>query len=190
MSGLEFEIQGDKKMIIKVEKAQLLSAQLFRAHQDPRHYLNGLFFDKDGTLAATNGHKLFIGKHLSKIKTGVIVSIKDKIPTRFYYAEINTQKGLIFYKSEKDENLSIGLIEVVDGVYPDYKKVIPKFSQKKHTSSIGFNTQYLAEILKVGKIINPKFPAVKILMPMDDKSPAVFEFWNQEAIVILMPVRM
>lgn len=90
-------------MIIKVEKAQLLSAQLFRAYQDAKCYLNGLFFDKDGTLAATNGHKLFVGKYLSKMKAGVIVSIKGKIPTRFYYAEINTQKGLIFYESEKDE---------------------------------------------------------------------------------------
>ncbi|OCG33675.1 MULTISPECIES: hypothetical protein [unclassified Gilliamella] len=177
-------------MIIKVEKAQLLSAQLFRAYQDVRYYLNGLFFDKDGTLAATNGHKLFVGKHLSKIKAGVIISIKDKIPTKFYYAEINTQKGLIFYKSEKDETLSVGLIEVVDGVYPDYKKIIPKLSTKKHTSVIGFNTEYLSDILKVGKIISPKFPAVKIFMPMNSDEPAVFEFWNQEAIAILMPVRM
>lgn len=180
-------------MIIKVEKAQLLSAQLFRAYQDVRHYLNGLFFDKDGTLAATNGHKLFVGKHLSKMKVGVIISIKDKIPTKFYYAEINTQKGLIFYKSEKDETLSVGLIEVVDGVYPDYKKVIPKLSEEKHTSSISFNTQYLGDIVKVGKIINPKSPTVKILMPRDSYNPAVFEFWNKEtkeAIAILMPIRM
>lgn len=163
-------------MIIKVEKAQLLSAQLFRAHQDSRQYLNGLFFDKDGTLAATNGHKLFIGKHLSKIKTGVILSIKDRIPTRFCYAVINTQKGLISYKSEKDENLSVGLIEIVNEVYPDYKKVIPKLSEEKHTSSISFNTQYLGDIVKVGKIINPKSPTVKILMPRNSYNPLFLNF--------------
>jgi hypothetical protein len=88
-------------MIIKVERAQLLSAQLFRAHKDPRHCLKGIFFDTNGALVAANAHKIFVGKHLSKIKTSVIVSIKDKIPANFYYAEINTQKGLIFYKSEK-----------------------------------------------------------------------------------------
>lgn len=175
-------------MIVKVEKAQLLSAQLFRAYQDVRCYLNGLFFDKDGTLAATNGHTLFVGKHLSKLDKGVIISIKDKIPTRFYYAEINTQKGLIFYKSEKDEILSVGLIEVVDGIYPDYKKLIPTISKETYAPSICFSAKYLENILKAGKIFNPKLPMVKILMPMSNKKPAVFEFWNQDSFVVLMPM--
>jgi DNA polymerase III sliding clamp (beta) subunit (PCNA family) len=177
-------------VIIKVEKAQLLSAQLFRAHQDARCYLNGLFFDKDGTLAATNGHKLFIGKHLSKMKKGIILSIKDKIPAKFDYAEINTKKGLIFYKSEDDENLSVGLIEVVNEVYPNYKRLIPQATGEKHTSVIGFNALYLSDILKAAKIIDPGFPSVKISMPMDRKSAAVFEFSNEEAKVILMPLRI
>jgi len=177
-------------MIIKVEKRQLLSAQLFRAYQDVRYYLNGLFFDKDGTLASTDGHRLFVGKYEGRMKKGVIISIMNKVPTRFSYAEINTKEGLIFYKSEDGENLSVGLIEVIDGRFPDYKRIIPKIKAEEHTSVIGFNTEYLSDVLKVGKIINPKYPSVKILMPMDSTSPAVFEFWNKEALAVVMPMRL
>lgn len=178
-------------MKLKIDKVLLECALIFQAKNDPRYYLNGICFMADGRIAATDGHRLFVGgKHENKIKDNVIVKF-SKSPTKAYrHAIADTDTGIVTYNDEKIIRVGAGICEVVDGKFPDIDRVIPK--QTSPTEEIGFNAKYLADVEKAAKLFNPKYESVRFELN-GNTNAAVANLSSPEgftAKIIVMPMRL
>lgn len=147
--------------------AQLVRLALScQAHQDVRYYLNGIYLASNGDLVGTDGHRLAratseLKPEFSKIvrnrygkdnpeDRGLIVKILGSIPKTAYKATFNFKS----MKLELSKRLANGTIktikpldiELIDGKYPDYSRVIPDPSSYAPQSSFSLNAFYLASV--------------------------------------------
>lgn len=174
-------------MILKINKETLLSALIFQPKNDVRYYLNGLCFAPDFNIFSTDGHRLFVGQHSTeKLKKQIIVKIENRPPVRFDHAEIDTKKLLIFYFSENGVKTGVGLISIVDGVFPDVEKLIP--TEFKPVDVISLNSDYINDINKAAKFFNRHAPCLKIKLTGQSSTTAIDI--DKTAKVLLMPMRL
>ena len=178
-------------MKLKISKTLLESALIFQAKKDVRHYLNGIFFMRDGRVAATDGHRAFIGgMHENKLRSDIIVKV-SKSPTQAYsYAAIDTRTKIVTYHDGTDTMVGAGICEQIDGKFPDIDRVIPK--EKSPAEEIGFNAKYLADVEKAAKLFNPKFEGVLFELN-GSTSAAVANLSSPEGLaakIIVMPMRI
>ncbi|WP_210448190.1 hypothetical protein [Pantoea ananatis] len=177
-------------MLLTISKPAMLSALLFQAKNDPRYYLMGMCFAPENELYATDGHRLFVGQHQTDgLKESIIVRLKGPRFTNFHKATFDTESGVVTYLDEFDLRLNLGLCEVVDGKFPDVKRVLPK--DNKPVNVIGFNAKYLADVEKVARLYNPKFESIQI-KPNGNDTGSLIEINNpfESAKIVVMPVRI
>ena len=181
-------------MNIKITKAVFESAQMARAKNDVRNYLNAIAILPDLRVAGTNGHVLFVGEKAycsNPIKSPVLLDVQKSPTQRYHHVVINTKSGLATFRTEKNESVAVSLVKVVGGNYPDIDKVLSHF-KKQNTFEIGFNAEYLTLIGKIGKLFNPKVPAVKVLLS-GNSGVTITEFSNHygnEGKLVVMPMRI
>ena len=178
-------------MKLKISKLLLEGALMFQAKQDIRYYLNGICFMPDGRVAATDGHRLFVGdKHNNKLDDNIIVSVSKSPTKRYDYAMLDTKTNIVTYHDEHEIMVGAGICELIDGKFPDIDRVIPK--QTSPTEQIGFNAKYLADVEKLAKLFNPKFEAV--LFELNGNTSAAVANISapsgETAKVVVMPMRM
>lgn len=177
-------------MILKLSKSALLSAMIFQAKIDPRYYLCGICFAPNGKLYSTDGHRAFIGEHLSEdVSENIIVQVKGPRFTRFDHAEIDTETDILTYCDERGEGVAVAMIRKVNGRYPDIDRVIPTGNDP--VSEISFNAGYLSDIEKAAKLYNSKRPGI-IIKTNGNASSAIIELSNtfEKASVVIMPMRL
>ena len=119
---------------------QLISATSFSmGHQDARHFLNGLFFeitDSQITTVATDGHRLAMAKikqenTANETKT-CIIPRKCIVELKKILSTFSDNKEKLTEFSINDKELSLKIenytltSKLVEGNYPDYKKVFPE----------------------------------------------------------------
>lgn len=179
-------------MKIKVSKIILESAQLFRAKNDVRTYLNGICFKSDGRVCATDGHTLFIADKSedNEIKSDIVLDV-SKAPTKTYcHAIIDTELNVCFYYKQ-DEQVGASMAKSVDCErYPDVDRVTP--TEERPASKIAFNGSYLLRAQKVAKLFNPRFETITFTLS-GDKSSGLARFnsaLGDKAMVVVMPVRI
>lgn len=178
-------------MKLKISKLLLEGALMFQAKQDIRYYLNGICFMPDGRVAATDGHRLFVGdKHNNKLDDNIIVSVSKPPTKRYDYAMLDTKTNIVTYHDEHEIMVGAGICELIDGKFPDIDRVIPK--QTSPTEQIGFNAKYLADVEKLAKLFNPKFEAV--LFELNGNTSAAVANISapsgETAKVVVMPMRL
>lgn len=182
-------------MKLKVNMQQFKSAMLCKAKNDVRWYLNGILFASDGALVGTNGNVMFVGQHKSVVDSDVIVDFVCNIPKKFSYDEIefseNEKQGVVkFYGQLEGLVISCGMAQLVDGKYPDYKRMTHKTTAE--CSEIGFNGKYLELLSKISTLFNPRFSTVKLNLNGNSGS-AFAEIPNAEgerAMLVIMPCRL
>lgn len=192
-----------EKMKLRIGKILLETALIFQAKQDVRYYLNGICFMKDGRIAATDGHRAFIGsKHENQLEDNVIVFVSKPPVKRYDMAEIDTEKGIVTYNmvhkylhndNSVEEILTLvgaGICKLIDGRFPDIDRVVPKKTEP--TEIVGFNAGYLAHIEKAAKLFNDRFAGVKLELQGNASSAvAVLSAPTGETgKVIVMPMRL
>lgn len=143
-----------------------------------------------GKLAATDGHRLFMGQHSNELTENAIVSIEKAPHKRYSYAICDTDNGLVEFFNDSDARVGVALCQLVDGKYPDVWRVIPKATQA--VDRIGFNAGYLADVEKCAKLFNPKWQSVIFELNGNTnaavatvKSPT-----GETAKIIVMPMRI
>lgn len=177
-------------MKLKISKIMLESTHLFRAKADIRYYLNGVCFMPGGKLAATDGHRLFIGQHENDLTENAIVSIEKAPHKRYSYAVCDTDSGLVEFFNESDSRVGVALCQLIDGRYPDVERVIPK--EQAACDRIGFNAGYLADVEKCAKLFNPKWQGVTFDLN-GNTSAAVCTVTSPDGAtgkIIVMPMRV
>ena len=177
-------------MKLKISRIMLESSRIFRAKADIRYYLNGVCFMPGGKLAATDGHRLFMGQHDNELTENAIVSIEKAPHKRYAYAVCDTDSGLVEFFNDSGSRVGVALCQLVDGRYPDVERVIPK--EQAACDRIGFNAGYLADVEKCAKLFNPKWPGVTFELTGNTnaevatvKSPT-----GETAKIIVMPMRI
>ena len=177
-------------MKLKISKIMLESTHLFRAKADIRYYLNGVCFMPGGKLAATDGHRLFMGSHENEITENAIVSIEKAQHKRYSYAVCDTDSGLVEFFNDSDARVGVGLCQLIDGRYPDVERVIPK--EQAAVDRIGFNAGYLADVEKCAKLFSPKLQGVTFELNGNTNAAVatVTSPTGETAKIIVMPMRI
>lgn len=170
--------------MIKVNYAELKAAMMCAATNDVRYYLNGVFFDEEGFIVATDGHRLFRGYAFVPEGESKIVAIKGRLPTKFEYCNIDGTSAAFFDRNDK----LIGTIhiEVVDGRFPDWRRVTSFDSAK--VEAIGFAGEYLSDACKIAKLFDRKFDSLKLEFQGVDKATRVS--FKGGAFLVIMPIRL
>ena len=168
----------------------LESTHIFRAKADIRYYLNGVCFMPCGKLAATDGHRLFIGGHENELTENVIVSIEKSPVKKYDYAICDTETGLVEFFDINEQRVGVALCQLVDGRYPDVERIIPK--ETNAVDRIFFNAGYLAGVEKCAKLFSPKWQSVIFELNGNTNAAVstVKSSTGETAKIIVMPMRI
>lgn len=177
-------------MKLKISKIMLESTHLFRAKDGIRYYLNGACFMHGGKLAATDGHRLFMGSHENELTENVIISIEKSPVKKYDHAICDTETGLVEFFDINEQRVGVALCQLVDGRYPDVERIVPKATQA--VDRIGFNAGYLADVEKCAKLFNQKWQSV--VFELNGNTNAAVATVNsptgETAKIIVMPMRI
>ena len=156
------------------------------AFQDVRYYLNGLFvkIDSNNLIAvATDGHRLAINTEKIKLDDIQEKEIMEFIIPRKAVLEIvklcdYSDKNItlsLYQQHLKFEANSLQIVtKLIDGKYPDYKKVIPE----QTLTSVEVNRQDLLSCLqRVSILTADKYRGIKIHV---DKNRIILHSTNTE----------
>ena len=169
---IEHQIEGTKLNINSKILFKLIDKTKFAiSNEETRYFLNGLYFNlheennkTNVTLVGTDGHRLAKFSHQieGKIKSdiGVIIPKKtinelSKLLSEFdddIEITISSNK-IIFYI-----NNLVFISKLIDGTFPDYKRVIPK--DNNNTLEID-RENLLSAVDRVSTIANDKSPVIK-----------------------------
>ncbi len=178
-------------MILQASRKAILGAMMFMAKRDPRYYLCGICFGPDKKLISTDGHRMFIGEHQTEeINENIIIKITGPRFIAFDHLTIDTESGVVTYLDESDKKVGLALAEVIEGKFPDWKRVVPKSNYP--VTQIGFNAGYLSDVEKLAKLYNPKWSSIAIKPNGQDGAAQidVYSPGGSKASVIVMPMRL
>ena len=161
------ELRESKKTIANVFK----SVSFSMAHQDVRYYLNGLYLQiADGQICAvaTDGHRLALNYATlsNKLELNVGKTNEFIIPRK---AVIEIEKlcdddemiDITFYDQHlvvESEYVKL-TTKLIEGKYPDYKKVVPKEEQSKVVLN---RKEFLNGLQRVSVLAAEKYKGIKL----------------------------
>jgi DNA polymerase-3 subunit beta len=146
------------------------------AHQDVRYFLNGMLLDiKPDTLqtVATDGHRLALAAYSTDFKISepmqVIVPRKAVLELMRLLEENNDEIKVVIGTNHihvEADNFTF-TSKLVDGKFPDYKRVIPKNTNKLATID---RSLFKDALSRAAILCNEKFHGVRILMENNSMS--------------------
>jgi hypothetical protein len=196
-------------------KARLFAAvAVFKADQDIRYYLNGVYLEPcpegGAIIAATNGHAMCVWRDTTA--TGVDRPIIIQADAKLLQAcQGSDLKRLVV----RDERLAVILEEQpgkspsqevyiqpipirkrgvpsweIEGKFPDWVRVVP--NAPAHGVKGFFNAQYLVDVgraMKIGNVAASKFYAPQL--NQDTADSAILVTWNADPdfLAVIMPMR-
>ena len=177
---------------MKLPSNMLRAAMHCQASGDVRYYLNGIHI-KDKFIEATNGHVAVRMTMDKSCKKDLIIYFKQKIPAKVVSTKISITKteSIAKHYCVSGELISISVIDIVSGKFPDVGKVIQK--EVKATEFIGVNPNHVA---LWSKMFKEKFPTAKMTFNGKDnqiKMTSTSDHCNYEygdPILIIMPTRI
>ena len=151
-----------------------------------RYMLTGILVAKNGDIVGCDGHALFRGNQVwtendSVISDDFIIRINGTIPAK---AEVVTFKISDNIATASTDNEKMFTCELLEGIYPDYNKVIPSKDSDQFSSVLNFDATLLARAEKTfGKnahiAIHHRGPKESVLVECP-KLP--------EACLVIMPI--
>ncbi|SQH74562.1 DNA polymerase III, beta subunit [Shewanella benthica] len=160
-SDIEFTIkQGILKSLID-------ATQFSMANQDVRYYLNGLLLETDGNVLraiATDGHRLALSHRKIEAnlpKKQVIVPRKGVVELQRLYEGEDLDVTIAIGDNAIRATTSSAVLtsKLVDGRFPDYRRVLPKGGDKIVIAS---RNQLKQALLRASILSNEKFRGVRV----------------------------
>lgn len=159
---------NEQVTISNTSLASLINATAFSmANQDVRYYLNGLMMELEGdciVTVATDGHRL-AKSHITL--PGSTLGARQVIIPRKCVAEINklisgAEQDVVLVFNQNHLKLTMGDLvittKLIDGKFPDYKRVIPKAHPTKVTVS---RDDLKGACVRASILANEKFKGVR-----------------------------
>ena len=167
---LNSQLADAKKIVLQQSKLKklLLSVQYAMAQQDVRYYLNGVLLIIDGNklkAIATDGHRLAFNADIidgDHEKQEIILPRKTITELCKLLADTDEMVEIEFSSQQVKILFSgINLIsKVIDGKFPDYERVIPKYS-----NHLSMDRVLVQQALQRAAILsNEKFRGVRFIL--------------------------
>ncbi|KXS33260.1 MAG: DNA polymerase III subunit beta [Candidatus Gallionella acididurans] len=167
---LNYQVTESKKIVLRQSalKELLLSVQYAMAQQDVRYYLNGVLLLIDGNklkVVATDGHRLAFNSRMiegNHEKQEIILPRKAVTELCKLLNDTDEDAEIEFSAQQAKLRFSgITLItKVIDGKFPDYERVIPKYS-----NHLSMNRSMVQQALQRAAILsNEKFRGVRFVL--------------------------
>ena len=125
---------------------------------DVRYYLNGIYVA--GTqIEVTNGHyllKAYFEDDDTEPEEDKIFCLTGNIPATARDTEICFDKKQAIHKDKEGRVVGLSFVEIIDGKWPDTKKVIEGFAKCK-IDEIGYNPEYAGLPHKIFGATGAKF---------------------------------
>ena len=147
-------------MTIITTKADLFAAAMhFVSHEAVRFYLNGVLLDPEGYIVALDGHRMFVGRDeglVGQINERMIIRLRDikNPPAKWAKADamtLDTDTNTVAIGTDRK------LFDVIDGAFPDWRRVIPSDTLSDVDQERPLPTQYgpaqIAAIAKASKLL-------------------------------------
>jgi DNA polymerase-3 subunit beta len=157
---------------VQIEQRQIKKlfglVQYAMAQQDIRYYLNGVLLVIDGAylkLVATDGHRLaFTAAKLDREYPKREVILPRKTVNELCKLLQDTEDKIIFELAQNQVRITFSDVvvtsKVIDGKFPDYERVIPKYS-----NHLTLNRLVIAQALQRAAILsNEKFRGVRFVL--------------------------
>lgn len=184
---------------IKVNATLLRVAHMFASTEEARYYLCGVYIHKHQakgvTLAATNGHMMFVAHdpeghidgdgriiRLDKPALAACKAGRREIDPRVI--EISDD-GIATITAE---NHRVGVFDckIVDGTYPDYQRVIP--TTPANGERAAFSGRYLSNFAKAAAELHDNRDA-PVCVRYNGGDPAIVDLFAENAFGVIMPMR-
>jgi DNA polymerase-3 subunit beta len=135
---------------MKIKSKLLRAAQVCQAKDDCREYLNGIHI-KGNHVESTDGHTCVRMTMDKVIDVERIVNIRGKVPVKAISSifEIGEVEAIVKHYDQFCELISVQVVDVIEGKYPDFDRVIPKDDKKASVSEIGVNPDYVGRFSKM-----------------------------------------
>lgn len=133
--------------MIKINSDVLKAAMLYKAKNDVRYYLEGLYIDYN-TIVATNGHVCFKAPIESDEQR--IIKFQGKLPTKFKECVITGD--LAEFTDDKLNVVAKLGVETIDARYPNHNRLYN--DDVGEVSEIGFRGDYLQVLGKTAKLLD------------------------------------
>lgn len=189
-----------------VSQTAFLNAALFASREETRYYLQGVCFDGTGIAVATDGHRLYAEMQPTQWRFKVprimpITLTKFVGVGRPKWAKGRPAWIVIDHNTDDDLAATAGMawgsledadkskpesqmtFRFIDGVFPDWRKVVPRLDYGKPTVCGAYNSDLMATFGKVAS-----GPGIRIVST-DDCGPALVDLGRPEAFGVLMPMR-
>ncbi len=171
------KFEGEK---IELDKKNFLSmlnkTKISISNDDTRHYLNGIYLhatesNKNTFLTgvATDSHRLSSSSILAdNIKSFASIIIPRKTVFQLCSLLDNVDEKLVIQSSNNKIKFSIGKInlisKVIDGKFPDYRKVVPKENTKTLTVA---SSDFISSVERVASVSIDRKEGVKLELSRD-----------------------
>ena len=183
MNPAEFPLmeREERGSDLQIESHNLLSlfneTSFSMAHQDARHYLNGLFLNSKGkeiTAVATDGHRLAISEGsgtTGENNINAIVPRKCILEIKRILAGVKGNKEHLteVMCNNKQISFKIGKLVVtsrlIEGSYPEYKKVIPEALPNHLTLD---RKTFKGSLHKMAILSNEQYRGVKLVLAKNE----------------------
>ena len=116
----------------------------YTSKDEARYFLTGVYFAENGDIVATEGKRLFLNERNQEKQFSFIMPVckEWKKIDSFYY----TKEKTIFQK----DGVTV-IVKNIVGVFPNYKRVIPKIFQYTTVFSDNSFLQEIKEVVKIQK---------------------------------------
>ena len=162
-SDVEFDLpQGTLRRLID-------NTQFSMASQDVRYYLNGMLFETEGAVlrtVATDGHRLAVAscQHAANLAQQQVIVPRKGVLELVRLLDNEEENVKIQIGSNNIRAITSGFVftcKLVDGRFPDYRRVLPKNADKQLISSRGELKQAFS---RAAILSNEKFRGVRLNM--------------------------
>lgn len=176
-----------------IDARQIKAAMTMQAKNDIRHYLNGLLIG-GGKVVATDGHRMIVVDSPRSEFEPTVFSIRGVISKQAIDCEfvfIGDDHGVVMSKNGKGVELdSVVKFSIVDGRYPDYKKVMPN-GDGEPVKRIGFNIGYVSDVNKASLALGNKMNHGEFkFYDGGNKASIRIETFENSATCIIMATRL
>ena len=178
-----------------IEASAICALLVAAGKKDIRYYLNGIHFNEKHAVA-TDGHRLAVYRLDTPVKNeSVYPSII--IPREVFDAVKIKPKGLVTITlpdkiTPESTTVTIDYMGVastaalIDGKFPDYMRVVES-SRTLSGEVAQFRADYLADHLKISKILKPSLKFHAPIIQYNGRGSAVVDFKTDYFFMILMP---
>ena len=172
-------------MQFTIDAKLVRAAMACQSKTKDKYMLTGILVATNGDIVGCDGHALFRGNQTwtenNNIDDNFIIRIDGNIPTKAETVTFKINDGIATASTDNGKMFSC---EILEGLYPDYNRVIPGKDSDKFSSVLNFDATLLAKAEKIfGKnahiAIHHRGPKESVLVECP-KLP--------EACLVIMPI--